>query len=143
VAANWHWQWRASQVINVMPVFAVCVYFIIPAVVLSGDNLSQRLSESTPTFPKAHPFGRESLLSFWYKLEPVLQVQLGIQAAATNSFTPALKHIYRGLGTGVLQPLCVVCAGQQHVSVCLSVTCDPWRQRAALHQLGHLRPTGR
>ena len=28
-------------------------------------------------------------------------------------------------------------------SVCLSVTCDPWRQRAALHQLGHLRPTGR
>jgi hypothetical protein len=26
--------------------------------------------------------------------------------------------------------------------ICLSVTCDPWRQHAALHQLGHLRPTG-
>jgi hypothetical protein len=29
------------------------------------------------------------------------------------------------------------------LAVCLSVTCDPWRQRAARHQLGHLRPTGR
>jgi hypothetical protein len=27
--------------------------------------------------------------------------------------------------------------------VCQSVTCDLWRQHAALHQLGYLRPTGR